>query len=97
GSSTVWLHMGAFGPRRIVTAGDTHLPAAPYHVVDNAYSLLDVSDLVFIDADAHAFQEFIKAFLTRYGRWNSPKYLFGESYGTPRSAVVVNGLETGDS
>jgi len=119
GSSTVWLHMGAFGPRRIVTVGDTHLPAAPYHVVDNAYSLLDVSDLVFIDApgtgfsrvagkdkekgfygvdaDAHAFQEFIKAFLTRYGRWNSPKYLFGESYGTPRSAVVVNGLETGDS
>lgn len=119
GSSTVWLHMGAFGPRRIVTDGDTHLPAAPYHVVDNAYSLLDASDLVFIDApgtgfsriagkdkekgfygidaDAHAFREFIKAFLTRYNRWNSPKYLFGESYGTPRSAVVVNGLETGDS
>jgi carboxypeptidase C (cathepsin A) len=119
GSSTVWLHMGAFGPRRIVTADDSHDAAAPYTLVDNAYSLLDVSDLVFIDApgtgfsriagkdkekgfygvdaDAHAFEEFIKAFLSRYGRWNSPKYLFGESYGTPRSAVVVNALETGDS
>jgi len=119
GSSTVWLHMGAFGPRRVVTADDTHTPAAPYSVVDNAYSLLDASDLVFIDApgtgfsriagkdkekafwgvdaDAHAFAEFIQAFLSKYGRWNSPKYLFGESYGTPRSAVVVNELETEDN
>ena len=118
GSSTVWLHMGAFGPRRIVTADDSHTPAAPYRLVDNSYSLLDASDLVFIDApgtgfsriagkdkekafygvdpDAHAFGEFIKGFLSQYGRWNSPKYLFGESYGTPRSAVVVNELETGN-
>lgn len=118
GSSTVWLHMGAFGPRRIVTADDSHTPAAPYRLVDNGYSLLDASDLVFIDApgtgfsriagkdkekafygvdpDAHAFGEFIKGFLSQYGRWNSPKYLFGESYGTPRSAVVVNELETGN-
>jgi len=119
GSSTVWLHMGAFGPRRVVTADDSHTAAAPYSLVPNAYSLLDVADLVFIDApgtgfsriagkdkekgfygvdaDAYAFREFIKGFLSKYGRWNSPKYLFGESYGTPRSAVVVNGLETGDS
>ena len=116
GSSTVWLHMGAFGPRRVVTRDDSHTPAAPYNVVDNAYSLLDASDLVFIDApgtgfiriagkdkekafwsvdaDAHAFGEFIISFLNKYGRWNSPKYLFGESYGTPRSAVLVNSLET---
>ena len=118
GSSTVWLHMGAFGPRRVVTADDTHTPAAPYRLVDNAYSLLDASDLVFIDApgtgfsriagkdkekaffgvdaDAHAFDQFILGFLSKYGRWNSPKYLFGESYGTPRSAVLVNELETSD-
>ncbi|HEY2480855.1 MAG TPA: hypothetical protein VGI30_01495 [Caulobacteraceae bacterium] len=118
GSSTVWLHMGAFGPRRVVTADDSHTPAAPYSVVDNAYSLLDASDLVFVDApgtgfsriagkdkekafwgvdpDAHAFAEFIQAFLSKYGRWNSPKYLFGESYGTPRSAVLINELETED-
>ncbi|HWE46860.1 MAG TPA: hypothetical protein VG407_12615 [Caulobacteraceae bacterium] len=118
GSSTVWLHMGAFGPRRVVTSDDTHTPAAPYHLVDNAYSLLDVADLVFIDApgtgfsriagkdkeksffgidaDAYAFSQFITGFLSQYNRWNSPKYLFGESYGTPRSAVTANLLETGD-
>ena len=118
GSSSVWLHMGAFGPRRVVTKDDAHTPAAPYQLVDNAYSLLDVADLVFIDApgtgfsriagkdkekafygvdpDAYAFSQFIKGFLSQYGRWNSPKYLFGESYGTPRSAVLVNDLETGD-
>jgi carboxypeptidase C (cathepsin A) len=116
GSSTMWLHMGAFGPHRIVTATDAHTPAAPYSLVNNAYSLLDATDLVFIDApgtgfsriagkdkekaffgldpDAYAFSEFITQFLTKYGRWNSPKYLFGESYGTPRSAVVVNQLES---
>ena len=118
GSSTVWLHMGAFGPRRVVTADDTHTPAAPYRLVDNAYSLLDVTDVVFIDApgtgfsriagkdkekaffgidnDAYAFSQFITGFLSQYNRWNSPKYLFGESYGTPRSAVTANLLETGD-
>ncbi len=116
GSSSVWLHMGAFGPRRVVTKDDSHTPAAPYSLVDNAYSLLDVSDIVFIDApgtgfsriagqdkekafygvdaDAYAFGEFITGFLSQYGRWNSPKYLFGESYGTPRSAVLINDLET---
>ncbi len=116
GSSTVWLHMGAFGPRRVVTADDSHTPAAPYSLIANAYSLLDATDLVFIDApgtgfsriagkdkekafwgvdaDAHAFSQFILQFLSKYGRWNSPKYLFGESYGTPRSAVVINQLET---
>jgi carboxypeptidase C (cathepsin A) len=115
GSASFWLHMGAFGPRRIVTAVDGHTPAAPYSLVNNNSSLLDASDLVFIDApgtgfsriagkdkekafygvdqDAYAFSEFISQFLTKYGRWNSPKYLFGESYGTPRSAVLINQLE----
>jgi carboxypeptidase C (cathepsin A) len=116
GSSTMWLHMGAFGPRRIVTADDQHTSPAPYELVDNAYSLLDVSDLVFIDApglgfgrlfgkekekafwgvdpDGHAFARFIARFLSTYQRWNSPKYLFGESYGTTRSAVIAGILET---
>ena len=118
GSSTVWLHMGAFGPQRVVTKNDKHTPPAPYRIVDNAYSLLDASDLVFIDApgtgysriegkgknkafygvdpDARAFSSFIMQFLSKYGRWNSPKYLLGESYGTPRSAVLINDLETKD-
>ncbi|MDP9089394.1 MAG: peptidase S10 [Pseudomonadota bacterium] len=116
GSSTVWLHMGAFGPKRVVTADDTHSPAAPYRLVDNEYSLLDASDLVFIDApgtgfghlrgadkekafygvdqDAHAFANFIVEFLSRHNRWNSPKYLFGESYGTTRSAALANILQS---
>jgi carboxypeptidase C (cathepsin A) len=115
GSATVWLHMGAFGPRRVITAEDSHTAAAPYRLVDNAYSLLDASDLVFIDApgtgfgkvvgkdkekafygvdaDADAFADFITQFLSKYGRWNSAKYLFGESYGTTRSAVLARVLE----
>ncbi len=131
GSATVWLHMGAFGPRRVVTLDDQHTPAAPYNLVNNDYSLLDASDLVFIDApgtgfsrllavekdktkqaaklkergkefygvdqDGHAFAQFIGKFLSQYGRWNSPKYLFGESYGTTRSAVLANYLETEQS
>ncbi|HEY2070460.1 MAG TPA: hypothetical protein VGG48_12965 [Rhizomicrobium sp.] len=119
GSSTVWLHMGAFGPKRVVTADDSHTPAAPYKVVNNDYSLLDASDLVFVDApgtgfsriagkdkekafygvdvDAHAFTEFVTAFLSKYNRWNSPKYLFGESYGTPRASVVAYDLQSDKS
>lgn len=115
GSSTVWLHMGAFGPVRVVTPGDTHALPAPYRMVKNAYSLLDASDLVFIDApgtgfsriggkaaakafygvdqDAYAFSSFVTQFLSSYGRWNSPKYLLGESYGTPRAAAMANILE----
>lgn len=119
GSSTVWLHMGAFGPRRVVTLDDQHTPAAPYQLISNDYSLLDVADVVFVDApgtgfgriagpdrekafwgvdqDAHAFANFITTFLGKYGRWNSPKYLFGESYGTTRSANLINLLETDKS
>ncbi|TAL84956.1 MAG: peptidase S10 [Rhodanobacter sp.] len=131
GSASVWLHMGAFGPKRVVTADHTHTPAAPYRLVNNDYSLLDASDIVFIDApgagfsrliandkdkdkraaqmkarrkaiysvdgDGHAFARFITQFMSKYDRWNSPKYLFGESYGTTRSAVVANILENDDS
>jgi carboxypeptidase C (cathepsin A) len=118
GSATMWLHMGSFGPRRVIAPDTQHKMAAPYQIVDNADSLLDVADLVFIDApgtgfsrimgkdhakafwgtdpDAHAFDRFIRRFLTKYDRWNSPKYLFGESYGTPRSAVLSAALQNVD-
>ncbi|WP_263373136.1 S10 family peptidase [Granulicella aggregans] len=118
GSATMWLHMGSFGPRRVLTTDTEHDAAAPYKIVNNTYTLLDVSDLVFIDApgtgfsrifgkdkekafwgtdpDAHAFERFIRRFLTKYDRWNSPKYLFGESYGTPRSAVLSADLQNVD-
>lgn len=118
GSATMWLHMGTFGPRRIVLPDAKHQEGAPYTVVENQYSLLDVCDLVFIDApgtglsrtfgkdkakafygidaDGHAFARFIHKFLSKYDRWNSPKYLFGESYGTPRSAVLAADLRDVD-
>ncbi len=115
GSSTVWLHMGSLGPKHVVTASDAHMAGAPYTLADNPYTLLDVSDLVFIDMpgtgfgrllgkepgkafwgldqDASAYTRFIARFLSKYGRWNSPKYLFGESYGTTRSAVLAADLQ----
>jgi carboxypeptidase C (cathepsin A) len=118
GSSTVWLHMGAFGPRRVVTADHTHTPAAPYEVVENDQTLLDASDLVFIDMpgtgfgrlsgkdkaqafhgvdqDIAAFTRFISDFLSKYNRWNSPKYIFGESYGTMRGAGLALSLQNAD-
>ena len=119
GSATLWLHMGAWGPQRVYLK-DTSRTKAPYKTVNNEYSLLDASDLVFIDApgtgfgkiitkefggagltkdffgidqDGKAFAAFIHQFLSEYNRWNSPKYLFGESYGTFRSAVVANILQ----
>ncbi|MGN6297693.1 MAG: S10 family peptidase [Ginsengibacter sp.] len=119
GSSTIWLHMGAWGPQRVYLK-DTSRTKAPYKTVNNDYSLLDVSDLVFIDApgtgfgevitkerggagqnkdffgidqDARAFRDFITQFLSEYNRWNSPKFLFGESYGTLRSAAVADLLQ----
>ncbi len=115
GSSTIWLRMGSFAPKRVVTADATHTAPAPYQLVDNGYSLIDKSDLVFIDApgtgfsriaptskpkdfygvdqDARAFKQFVERYLTNNHRWNSPKFLFGESYGTTRSAVLSNLLQ----
>jgi carboxypeptidase C (cathepsin A) len=110
GSATMYLHMGSFGPKRIVTTDTQHDAGGPYKLVSNQYSLLDVADLVFIDApgtgfsrvmgkdanksfygvdqDGAAFDRFIRRFLTKYDRWTSPKFLFGESYGTTRDAVL---------
>jgi carboxypeptidase C (cathepsin A) len=118
GSSSIWLHMGAFGPVRVVTTDAKHNPPAPYSTVNNDESLLDASDLVFIDApgtgfsriagkdkekafygvdqDIHAFTDFITQFLTKYDRWNSPKYVFGESYGTMRGAGLALSLQKAD-
>jgi carboxypeptidase C (cathepsin A) len=116
GSSTMWLHMGSFGPKRIHTVNGEFTPPAPYRIVDNTETLLDKTDIVFIDAmgtgfsriagrgtpadfygideDANSFAQFIVIYLTRNERWNSPKFLMGESYGTFRSAVVGNILQS---
>jgi carboxypeptidase C (cathepsin A) len=119
GSATMWLHMGAFGPRRVFTVDGTFTPPAPYKLVDNPESLLDKTDLVFIDAmgtgyshavckaenkdfygideDVEAFAQFIVTYLSRNDRWNSPKFLIGESYGTFRSAALGNYLQSHDT
>ncbi|HXL21166.1 MAG TPA: peptidase S10 [Candidatus Dormibacteraeota bacterium] len=119
GSATMWLHMGAFGPRRVQTIDGSFTPPAPYKLVDNSESLLDKTDLVFIDAmgtgyshavckaqekdffgideDLEAFAQFIVTYLSRNERWNSPKFLIGESYGTFRSAALGNYLQSHDT
>ncbi len=115
GAATIWLHMGSFGPVRVVTQSPEATGPAPFEMVPNQYSLLDRSDLVFIDAplcgfsravgkgtakdfagtdeDIHAFEKFIVRYITLNQRWNSPKFLFGESYGTTRSAGLVDALQ----
>jgi len=115
GSSSLWLHMGSFAPRRVLFNGTQASSNPPHRMVDNDYSLLPQSDLVFLDAintgysrplgdkapeafltadaDIDAFSRGIERFLTVEDRWNSPKYLFGESYGTSRSAGVVSRLQ----
>jgi len=108
GSATLWLHMGSFSPVRIETDSPKATAGPPFKLVPNKYSLLDKSDLVFIDApltgysravgkgtakdffgvdqDLKAFDRFISRYISVNQRWNSPKFLIGESYGTTRSA-----------
>jgi carboxypeptidase C (cathepsin A) len=115
GSSTIWLRMGSFAPMRVQSKNANAIGTPPFDLVNNDYSLLDKSDLVFVDApntgysrimgvgtpkdfigidqDARAFTQFIKRYNTQFGRWNSPKFLFGESYGTTRDCVLVNMLQ----
>jgi carboxypeptidase C (cathepsin A) len=116
GSASIWLHMGAFGPRRVITKNADYTPPAPYQVADNANTLLDCTDMVFIDPvgtgfshavekstnkdfwgvdpDMRSVGEFIETYVSRNDRWNSPKFLIGESYGTFRSAAVANYLQS---
>ena len=115
GSPSVWLHLGSFGPKRLVTNAPSTTTPTPFAFVDNTESLLDKSDLVFVDAvgtgfsqaiapnnnrtfwgtdvDAAAFRDFVMRYLAANNRNGSPKFLFGESYGTPRSAILVSLLE----
>ncbi|MFZ0333328.1 MAG: hypothetical protein WAN10_05895 [Candidatus Acidiferrales bacterium] len=119
GSSTIWLHMGAYGPKRVATVDAAPTPPAPYKLVDNEDTLLGVTDEVFIDAmgtgfshalgkaqnkdfwgvdqDVEAFAQFITTYITENNRWNSPKFLIGESYGTFRSAALGNYLQSRDN
>lgn len=115
GSSTMWLHMASYGPLRVAIPSDARIPDPRTPLEPNAESLIDTTDLVFIDAvgtgysrivgkgkpetfygvdeDARAFADVIRAWVTDNDRWASPKFLFGESYGTTRAANVVNVLQ----
>lgn len=118
GSSSIWEHIGGLGPRRVAYADDAHPnQTPPFRLQDSEYSLLDASDLVFIDyfgsgfsrllpgveegefqgvrQDAHAVASFITLWLTEHQRWNSPKYVMGESYGTIRAMAVAEALAGG--
>jgi carboxypeptidase C (cathepsin A) len=114
GSSSVWMHMGMLGPRRVHLMEDGSAPPPPYSLEDNDQSLLDETDLVFIDPvgtgysraippgdakkfyglreDAASVAEFIRLYVTRNKRWNSPKFIIGESYGTTRAAALSGEL-----
>ncbi len=115
GSSSLWLHMGALGPRRVVVSDAAATPPPPYPIVDNAYSILDKSDLVMIDPvgtgiskaigeakdkdfwgadpDIESVSQFILQYVSDNGRWNSAKYILGESYGTTRAGGIVDYLQ----
>ena len=116
GSSSVWLHLGLLGPRRVVSGDVGELTPPPYELADNAETLLAHSDLVFIDpvstgysravkgekpGEYHGFQgdiesvaEVIRLWTSRNGRWMSPKFLAGESYGTLRAAGLAEHLQS---
>lgn len=115
GSSSTWLHLGAFGPKRLDLGSDPlSTGSPPYPVRPNPDSLLDVTDLVFVDPvgtgyskalgegkdedywgvdeDAASVAQFVQTYLTDRKRWDSPKYLAGESYGTTRASLLVRDL-----
>ncbi|MFZ6816815.1 S10 family peptidase [Undibacterium sp. Ji22W] len=116
GSASAWLHLGSYGPKRLATGIPSTAVPRPFALVDNAESLLDTSDLVFVDAvgtglsqaiapfsnrsfwsvdaDAALFRDFVQRYITVNARQASPKYLFGESYGGPRTAVLAALLES---
>ncbi len=115
GSSTMWLHMGSFGPMKVDISKPEMVSGPPFRFGPNPDTLLDKSDLVFIDApttglsraigkaepkdfwgvdpDLNAFTMTIQRWLTINGRWDSPKFLIGESYGTLRAAGLSYSLQ----
>lgn len=113
GASSVWMHMGLLGPKRVALKDGVAL-VPPFSYINNEFSLLDVADLVFIDpistgysrvppgeddkkfhgvdADVKSVGDFIRLYITRNARWDSPKFLIGASYGSIRAVELVNYL-----
>lgn len=118
GASSMWVHLGAMGPRRIVLPKDGTVLPRHVRLVDNEQSWLPFTDLVFVDpvgcgysrsapgvdakkffsvdGDVRVLAEFIRLYVSSEGRWPSPKFLAGESYGTTRSAGLAQQLQSRD-
>ena len=117
GSSAAWLHIGLLGPKIIQLPGNgTAAALPPAQVADNPLSILDVTDLVFVDpvstgysraendakpGDFHGLNEdiesvgdFIRRWVSAHDRWDSPKFLLGESYGGVRAAGLSHHLQS---
>ena len=116
GSSSIWLHLGVLGPRRVVVNDNGYAPPPPAQLADNEYSIIDATDLVMIDPVGTGFSKllgeakgtdfwgvdqdiksvgtFIKRYVTENGRWGSPKYVLGESYGGVRGSGLANYLQS---
>lgn len=115
GSSSVWLHLGMLGPKRVRMDDDAKALPPPHELIENPHCLLDKTDLVFIDPvstgysrpaegkdkkqfhgydeDVRSIGQFIHDYTTRNGRWASPKFLLGESYGGLRAAGLCGELQ----
>lgn len=118
GSASAWMHLAYTGPR-ILKIDDEGYPVQPYGFVENPYSILDVTDIVYINpvntgysrtipesgkdvdrskffginADINYLSDWLNTFVTRTERWESPKYLIGESYGGTRVMGLVGALQ----
>lgn len=114
GSGSLWMHLGYTGPAQLII-DDEGYPIQPYGVRENPNSILDVTDIVYVnpvnvgysriigDNDRAQFfgvnediaylAAWIRTFMTRYERWQSPKYLIGESYGTTRASGLARALQ----
>lgn len=118
GSASLWLNIGGFGPWRVPASAPRSLGGPPYTLVANEATLLDKTDLVFIDAvgtgyshavtgredhqfwgvdaDVDTYARAIIRYLEKNHRWQAPKFLFGESYGTTRSGALAYQLHAHD-
>lgn len=116
GSASAYLQLGMLGPKLVRLPGDADNDdgAPPFTIVDNPNSLLDTTDLVFVDpvgtgfsqaigdakgkdfwsitSDADSMTKFVRQWITRNKRWNSPKYITGLSYGSIRATAVAHML-----
>jgi carboxypeptidase C (cathepsin A) len=116
GAASVFLHLGALGPRILETPASGAVPIPPYRLADNPSTWLPFTDLIFIDPvgtgfshgkgkednpdrpfwavdrDLESLGAVVRRWLSRHGRWGSPVFLVGESYGGFRAAAMAHSL-----